>query len=216
MGIKKEEPESVEFGEFETSHESENTVVQKCDSGYVMDSLRTKCVDINECINPNICDSDRACYNIPGSYACDCRIGFKNVHNKCLDVNECSFMKGGCSHICENFRGSFRCTCPENMTLTSDDLTCFEGYHKPEIVNDFTTAENSCDRGYQYNDGVCVGNSIFSFIWSLSSNFFITDKDECALMESECGEEQMCLNTEGSYVCIPTYCPSEYETQDDM
>lgn len=151
MGIKKDEPESVEF---ETNNE--NIVPMHCDVGFELNNLRTKCVDVDECLDQHICGPFRVCFNIEGSYACDCPPGFKNVHDKCLDINECSFLNGGCSHNCENNRGSFKCLCPENMWL-SDDRICVENVGRREVLNDFINTEESCDEGYQMENGTCIG-----------------------------------------------------------
>lgn len=43
------------------------------------------------------------------------------------DDNECSNpdpYPGRCSHICTNTVGSFRCSCPDEMLLDSDQKTC--------------------------------------------------------------------------------------------
>ena len=134
MGIKNDEVESVEFGTFETSNESG---VKTCDEGFTLNSIANKCEDIDECLKPNICKSDRVCFNTDGSYACDCHPGFKNVHDHCLDINECTYQKGGCSHFCENTKGSYNCFCPENSWLSADDRTCIgDNNKKDEIVND--------------------------------------------------------------------------------
>uniref|UniRef100_A0AAF5D1J0 Metalloendopeptidase n=1 Tax=Strongyloides stercoralis TaxID=6248 RepID=A0AAF5D1J0_STRER len=46
-----------------------------CKDGFILhDDI---CVDINECRTEGICD--QICYNVPGSYKCDCHIGFKLI-----------------------------------------------------------------------------------------------------------------------------------------
>ena len=40
------------------------------------------------------------------------------------DLNECSAVPRLCSHFCENFFGSFRCSCPMGYALSSDNKTC--------------------------------------------------------------------------------------------
>lgn len=39
----------------------------------------------------------------------------------------------------------------------------------------------------------------------------ISDVNECLAMTEECGEDQTCLNTRGSYLCAPTPCPDDYD-----
>lgn len=38
----------------------------------------------------------------------------------------------------------------------------------------------------------------------------LVDTDECSTFQHECSGTQICLNTKGSYLCIPTTCPSSY------
>lgn len=44
----------------------------------------------------------------------------------------------------------------------------------------------------------------------------LIDMDECQLKEDECNEEQSCLNTKGSYLCLPTSCPEEYDEDEQL
>lgn len=39
---------------------------------------------------------------------------------------------------------------------------------------------------------------------------FSTDINECITTEDDCSEDQSCLNTKGSYLCLPTPCLDEY------
>ncbi|CEF65000.1 LDLR class B repeat and Epidermal growth factor-like domain and EGF-like calcium-binding domain and Low-density lipoprotein (LDL) receptor class A repeat and Six-bladed beta-propeller, TolB-like domain-containing protein [Strongyloides ratti] len=58
-----------------------------CKSGF---ELRGDiCADINECSTEGICD--QICYNLPGSYKCDCYLGFKlvPVDNKTIIPHKC-------------------------------------------------------------------------------------------------------------------------------
>ena len=45
----------------------------------------------------------------------------------CIDINECSGFDG-CSHICENLPGTYRCLCPEGYIIGADEREC-EGVH---------------------------------------------------------------------------------------
>lgn len=48
---------------------------QPCAPGFRR--LYDKCVDIDECTtNRNSCDSNQICINEPGSFRCNCKIGF--------------------------------------------------------------------------------------------------------------------------------------------
>ena len=41
-----------------------------------------------------------------------------------LDINECLINRGGCSDMCTNTWGSFKCTCRTGFTLNVDGRTC--------------------------------------------------------------------------------------------
>ena len=62
-----------------------------CEEGYQLDSTGKKCVDIDECENPNVCTNGGICRNFPGSFQCICPEGssFNQTSKICEDENEC-------------------------------------------------------------------------------------------------------------------------------
>lgn len=40
--------------------------------------------DTNECSNENLCDVNQRCINTPGSYHCECDIGYANTSEGCV------------------------------------------------------------------------------------------------------------------------------------
>jgi len=53
-----------------------NSVQCACDAGFEGDGY--ECVDIDECSdNPNLCENGQ-CLNYPGSFRCECDMGFMN------------------------------------------------------------------------------------------------------------------------------------------
>ena len=62
-----------------------------CAEGYELDHTGKKCVDIDECEDPNICTNGGICRNFPGSFQCICPKGstFNETSKICEDENEC-------------------------------------------------------------------------------------------------------------------------------
>lgn len=107
----------------------------ECDKGYKLQG--DQCVDIDECVTLKPCQG--RCINLPGSFKCECGEGFRSERHECigkdfpfhksrkyfkhflefnLDIDECSYRNGGCSHICENTIGSFRCACDPGFEVS--------------------------------------------------------------------------------------------------
>ncbi|XP_012939390.2 growth arrest-specific protein 6 [Aplysia californica] len=40
------------------------------------------------------------------------------------DIDECAVSNGGCSQVCDNQPGTFRCLCNSGYTLASDSIAC--------------------------------------------------------------------------------------------
>ncbi|GBN51061.1 hypothetical protein AVEN_248939-1 [Araneus ventricosus] len=77
--------------------------------------------DINECLNATACPANTDCENLPGSYKCLCKKGFKAKNSfldpkkfGCEDINECSEHPcTGQNTICVNTPGSYDCKCKD-------------------------------------------------------------------------------------------------------
>jgi len=104
--------------------------------GTVGDS-NTPCTDIPECTNGDAkCDADATCSEVPGSFVCQCGVGFQgdgftcdpllcppgwsyNLQTQsCVDQNECIDGNGGCGTLlCQNLPGSFNCLDPSRVDI---------------------------------------------------------------------------------------------------
>nr|XP_061813958.1 low-density lipoprotein receptor-related protein 1-like [Nerophis lumbriciformis] len=80
---------------------------------------------LNDCrSNRTVCgDGDEAHCVINGTSSfCSCKPGFQSYgRNRCEDKNECREF-GVCSHICNNTKGSYKCSCHKYFTRIND--TC--------------------------------------------------------------------------------------------
>lgn len=90
-------------------------------------------LDIDECsTNRNSCDSNQICINEPGSFRCNCKIGFvlDGFTNACVDVNECQINAHEClaTQRCDNTIGSYNCIrlqgCGTGYTLNAASGQC--------------------------------------------------------------------------------------------
>ncbi|XP_065187530.1 nidogen-2-like [Sycon ciliatum] len=88
-----------------------------------------ECVDIDECSSAalNDCADDdvATCFNSIGSYACECRDGYRGNGRSCQDLDECSRGTADCDKAhayCNNTIGSYQCTCASGYV--GDGRTC--------------------------------------------------------------------------------------------
>ncbi|PHJ18499.1 calcium binding egf domain-containing protein, partial [Cystoisospora suis] len=144
-----------------------------------------RCEDIDECAEsagaPSIPDSssslslhlpsssslpsstpvcEHICINLPGSYTCRCREGYRpdpNRKGSCVDIDECKERKdlcqlpipgggggegGGAKSECINLPGDYECSCPPPFIQSKDRHSC--------------EAKISC----QDNPSICTGDHI--------------------------------------------------------
>ncbi|PIO61438.1 calcium binding EGF domain protein, partial [Teladorsagia circumcincta] len=156
-----------------------------CKMGFEMKN--GECVDINECAKPglNMCDKNAVCNNLMGTYACQCKKGFRGDGYMCDDEDECRMMPCHPQAECHNKPGSFECKCPDGF---EDIDECAENRHNCDPAS--STCVNTdggftceCYEGYEGTGGVCV------------------DIDECERGVAGCHSMAMCINQPGSCGC---------------
>ncbi|KAL7059510.1 hypothetical protein AAHC03_013996 [Spirometra sp. Aus1] len=126
---------------------------QACPTGFRWSVQAGRCVDIDECNQPN----DRSpcqyqCHNTVGGYRCSCPPGYElnPLTNLCSDINECKTSTHNCSRgqLCVNTPGSHVClepSCPKNYQFDPESKSCR-----------ITCAESKlpCPQGARYADSV--------------------------------------------------------------
>uniref|UniRef100_H0WC62 Hemicentin-1 n=1 Tax=Cavia porcellus TaxID=10141 RepID=H0WC62_CAVPO len=175
-----------------------------CEPGYQLKGR--KCMDVNEC-RQNVCRPDQHCKNTRGGYKCIdlCPNGMTKAENgTCIDIDECKDGTHQCRYnqICENTRGSYRCVCPRGYRSQGLGRPCMDidecqnrNICQHECKNTVGSYQCICPPGYQLmlNGKTCQ------------------DVDECLEQNVRCGPNRMCFNMRGSYQCIDTPCPPNYQ-----
>ncbi|KAK2508441.1 hypothetical protein MC885_016939, partial [Smutsia gigantea] len=175
-----------------------------CEPGYQLKGR--KCMDVNEC-RQNVCRPNQHCRNTRGGYKCVdlCPNGMTKAENgTCIDIDECKDGTHLCRYnqICDNTRGSYRCVCPRGYRSQGVGRPCMDidecenrDACQHECKNTFGSYQCTCPPGYQLmlNGKTCQ------------------DVDECLGQTVRCGQNRMCFNMRGSYQCIDTPCPPNYQ-----
>ncbi|XP_034738598.1 hemicentin-1 isoform X2 [Etheostoma cragini] len=175
-----------------------------CEPGFQLRNRR--CVDINEC-RQRVCRSDQQCKNTRGGYTCIdlCPNGMtKGANGTCIDIDECRDGTHQCRYnqICENTRGSYHCTCPRGYRSQGVGRPCLDINEcevrdacQHECMNTPGSHRCLCPAGYRL----------------MTNGKTCQDIDECLEQNIQCGANQMCFNMRGSYQCIDTPCPPNYQ-----
>ncbi|XP_065942257.1 uncharacterized protein [Magallana gigas] len=167
-----------------------------CFPGFSLNSNNATCSRTDE----NSCDSiQRSC-----EYTCDpiekkclCPIGFQLAEDGqgCQDVNECDLQPPKCLQECYNTNGSFQCDCRPGFKLNEDKISCSE-CEEPYFGEDCSQI-CTCGQGMERCDPV---TGCFCKRGWTGTNCTV-DINECENDQGICGNEKVCQNLEGSYMC---------------
>ncbi|XP_028301363.1 hemicentin-1 isoform X2 [Gouania willdenowi] len=175
-----------------------------CEPGFQLRNRR--CVDINEC-RQRVCRLDQQCKNTRGGYTCIdlCPNGMtKAANGTCVDIDECRDGTHQCRYnqICENIRGSYHCTCPRGYRSQGVGRPCID-INECEVRD---TCQHECMNTPGSHRCLCPAG------YRLMANAkTCQDIDECLEQNIQCGANRMCFNMRGSYQCIDTPCPPNYQ-----
>ncbi|KAJ7989633.1 hypothetical protein DPEC_G00306550 [Dallia pectoralis] len=191
-------------------------VLCECEEGF--DTIKTGCIDTNECEDVGFCGDNAICLNTNGSYYCNCIHGFMSNRGvnftsdtaECSDINECSENPPICrpNTKCINTIGSYNCTCiagfgpTAGAEISGQNVTC-------EDIDECEQDKTICDSNAQcfntngsYNCSCKTGFQLKSGKAKYTGNEGpCLDIDECEQNKTICDSNAQCFNTNGSYNC---------------
>ncbi|XP_073320826.1 fibrillin-1 isoform X2 [Pagrus major] len=163
----------------------------ECNMGFRLDG-RGECIDDDEC-ERNPC-AHGECVNTPGSYICQCPVGFQttSTRTECRDLDECVANGRICNNgRCVNTEGSFHCVCNAGFEISADGKNCQD--------QDECLIRNMC------LNGLCI-NEDGSFKCICKPGYLLDTSGRMCVDIDECETPGMCMNghcvnTEGSFRC---------------
>uniref|UniRef100_A0A8C0Z587 EGF-like module receptor 1 n=1 Tax=Canis lupus familiaris TaxID=9615 RepID=A0A8C0Z587_CANLF len=179
---------------------------------WVMFSLESMAVDVNECADTTTCPAYAKCTDTPDSYYCTCKRGFLSSNGMeqfkgpgvtCIDIDECSQSPPPCgpNSVCRNLLGRYKCSCwPGFSSPTGNDWIL--GNPGRFICTDINECLSS---GVCQEHAECI-NTSGSYkcrcqVGFIAHNSICKDVDECADPRT-CPEHATCHNSPGSYSCV--------------
>ncbi|KAL9979187.1 hypothetical protein ACROYT_G016809 [Oculina patagonica] len=175
-----------------------------CPSGYTGNGAQ--CVDIDECQSNLLNNCEQLCVNLPASFFCDCRDGYKLTADgdNCDDINECE-PSNDCMQKCINSVGSYNCSCDEFFKPDPADW-------RKCVATNPCSSDHGCDH-------VCFKGSNNQATCACNANYELEDDGKTCRDINECDPanplhrcSQICENTPGSYKCS---CEKGFELNKD-
>ncbi|NXK97014.1 HMCN1 protein, partial [Formicarius rufipectus] len=211
-----------------------------CPRGFRAQPTGTPCVDINECDQvPKPCAL--WCTNTPGSFKCLCAPGQQLLGDgkSCAGLER--LPGSGAFYSSSNYAqfspGRDNHQQQQYYRHSSNLYSSFSEYRNSRVPFSRTrrNVRETCPEGYEARNGRCVDidecespdtcqhecrNTPGSFQCSCPSGYRLMangkscqDIDECLEQNINCGSNQMCFNMRGSYQCIDTPCPPNYQRE---
>uniref|UniRef100_A0A671W9G0 Hemicentin 1 n=1 Tax=Sparus aurata TaxID=8175 RepID=A0A671W9G0_SPAAU len=190
-----------------------------CPRGYRSQGVGRPCVDINECERlPQPCAHQ--CINTPGSFKCTCPPG----RHLLGDGKSCAGLERLPSY--ESYSYGYR----------SSQSSSERSYHRSRRDTSINSSQQgflACQQGFESRGGPCFDinecevrdacqhecmNTPGSHRCLCPTGYRLMtngktcqDVDECLEQNIQCGANRMCFNMRGSYQCIDTPCPPNYQ-----
>nr|XP_005290755.1 hemicentin-1 isoform X1 [Chrysemys picta bellii] len=209
-----------------------------CPRGYRSQGVGRPCLDINECEQvPKPCAFQ--CANTPGSFKCICPpgqhllgdgkscAGLERLPNYGTYYNNYNYAQF--SPVRDNYQ-------PQQYYRPASDLySSYSEYRNSRIPLSRTrrNIRETCPGGYEARNDKCIDidecenrdacqhecrNTLGSYQCVCPTGYRLMpngktcqDVDECLEQNIHCGPNRMCFNMRGSYQCIDTPCPPNYQ-----
>ncbi|KAM4896067.1 hemicentin-1 [Sylvia borin] len=211
-----------------------------CPPGFRAQGAARPCLDINECEQvPKPCALH--CTNTPGSFKCFCLPGQQLLGDgkSCAGLERVP--NSGAYYSSYNYAqfspGRDNQQLQHYYRHSSNLYSSFSEYRNSRIPSSRTrrNLRETCPEGYEARNARCVDidecesrdmcqhecrNSLGSFQCVCPAGYRLMpngktcqDIDECLEENINCGSNQMCFNMRGSYQCIDTPCPPNYQRE---
>ncbi|MGH0125472.1 UNVERIFIED_CONTAM: hypothetical protein FKN15_054569 [Acipenser sinensis] len=208
-----------------------------CPRGYRSQGVGRPCLDINECERvPTPCAYQ--CLNTPGSFKCLCPPGRQLLGDgkSCAGLEKLpnygsysdGYRQAQFSPVGNHYQQQYH-------TLASQTYNTNSGYSnvRAPFSRSHRNIRETCPEGFQARAGRCIDinecenkdacqhecmNIQGSYKCLCPAGYRLMangktcqDIDECLEQNIQCGANRMCFNMRGSYQCIDTPCPPNYQ-----
>ncbi|XP_033885551.3 hemicentin-1-like isoform X1 [Acipenser ruthenus] len=208
-----------------------------CPRGYRSQGVGRPCLDINECEKvPTPCAYQ--CLNTPGSFKCLCPPGRQLLGDgkSCAGLEKLpnygsysdGYRQAQFSPVGNHYQRHYH-------TLASQTYNTNSGYSnvRAPFSRSHRNTRETCPEGFQARAGRCIDinecvnkdacqhecmNIQGSYKCLCPAGYRLMangktcqDIDECLEQNIQCGANRMCFNMRGSYQCIDTPCPPNYQ-----
>ncbi|XP_038117535.1 multiple epidermal growth factor-like domains protein 6 isoform X3 [Culex quinquefasciatus] len=184
-----------------------------CPEFHILDEFDQKtCRNVYSCgeefkkrCNPGVCRMVQG-----GDYRCECPAGYQQHDHSCHDIDECELGRHMCSHDCHNTAGTYVCSCPRGLKLSSDERTCDDIDECLEQEDEDLCGDLECSNTYGSYKCVCPeGKELDEYGICRQMDLCTTDNGGCSHIctffnrETYCDCPDSMELDDGGKTCVP-------------